>query len=316
MTKLNKKIKTALDESRILVLGTQILLGFQYRAFFENTFDSMTMPARYLLLAGLIVLLIAIALILLPGSYHRIVYRGQDATEVHTFATSVMDFALLPLMLALAGDVYLVTSRVWGTRGGLVPSVAIAMVASFLWYGLGGLSRWRHWDKDAGEKEERTKGGAMQKTEITDKVEQVLTEARVVLPGAQALLGFQFATMLMETFQKLPYSSQYVHAVSLLCIGISVILLMTPAAYHRIVERGEDTEHFHSVASWLVLTAMVFLPVGICGELYVVVRRLTDSNKIGLFSSALGLIFFYALWFGFTTYKKTRLSSLTKGQTG
>ena len=35
MTKLNEKIKAALDESRMLILGTQILLGFQFRGVFE-----------------------------------------------------------------------------------------------------------------------------------------------------------------------------------------------------------------------------------------------------------------------------------------
>jgi hypothetical protein len=148
----------------------------------------------------------------------------------------------------------------------------------------------------------------MKQTPIKDKVEQVLTEARVVLPGAQALLGFQLATVLMETFKSLPRLSQYVHALSLMSIGLTVILLMTPAAYHRIVERGENTDHFHRVASALLLAAMVFLPIGICGELYVVLRRLTDSERVAIGSASLSLLFFYGFWFGYTSYKRRRLS--------
>jgi hypothetical protein len=41
---------------------------------------------------------------------------------------------------------------------------------------------------------------------IKDKIQQVLTEIRVALPGAQALLGFQFTSLFMEAFQKLPGS--------------------------------------------------------------------------------------------------------------
>jgi hypothetical protein len=43
----------------------------------------------------------------------------------------------------------------------------------------------------------------------------MLTEARVVLPGVQALLGFQLISVISQSFEKLPTSSKLVHAVSL-----------------------------------------------------------------------------------------------------
>jgi hypothetical protein len=36
------------------------------------------------------------------------------------------------------------------------------------------------------------------------RIEQMLTEARVILPGAQALLGFQLAIVLTDTFESCP----------------------------------------------------------------------------------------------------------------
>jgi hypothetical protein len=268
----------------------------------------MALPSRYLLLAGLSLLLASVGLMMWPSAYHRIVRRGEDASDVHAFTTSVMDVALLPVVFVLAIDIHLVTSRVWGTFGGVAAGVSVGAVAFFFWYGLGLIARRWHWDAEARQK--RRKDNEMEDTPITDKVEQVLTEARVVLPGAQTLLGFQFATMLMETFQTLPSSSQHVHVASLICIGISVILLMTPAAYHRIVEHGENTEHFHSVASTFVLAAMMFLPLGICGELYVVIQRMIGRQDVAVGCALLGLVFFYSLWFGLTSYKRLRLGSL------
>jgi len=41
MTRLKDKIKLTLDESRMLVLGAQILLGFQFRSVFEAAFDRL-----------------------------------------------------------------------------------------------------------------------------------------------------------------------------------------------------------------------------------------------------------------------------------
>ena len=151
----------------------------------------------------------------------------------------------------------------------------------------------------------------MEDTPLEDKVEQVLTEARVLLPGVQALLGFQLATMLMDGFDKLPQSSKYIHLTSLLLMGLSVILLMTPAAYHRIVERGEETESFHRVASILLLIVMIPIPLGICGDLYVVLRKVTDSIPLSIGGSLLILAVFYGLWFGFTTYRRGQLGETT-----
>ena len=86
-------------------------------------------------------------------------------------------------------------------------------------------------------------------TPLHAKIEQMLTEARVVLPGAQALFGFQLAIVLTQSFEQLPSASRIVHAASLLLVAVAVVLLMTPAAYHRIVYAGEDTQDMHRVGS-------------------------------------------------------------------
>lgn len=126
----------------------------------------------------------------------------------------------------------------------------------------------------------------------------------MVLPGAQALLGFQFAALLVEGFEKLPQSSKYVHFASLSLIGLAIILMMTPAAYHRLVEQGEDTEHFHRFASRILLASMIPLALGITGDFFVVARKITESDGLSVGLSALALIIFYGLWFGFTLYRK------------
>jgi uncharacterized protein DUF6328 len=307
MAELNKKIKTALDESRMLVLGTQILLGFQYRVFFEKSFEQLSPTSQYLKLSALGILLLAIALIMWPGAYHRIVWRGNDSRDVHEFTSGVMDVALLPFVIALSIDFYVIGSRIMGTRTAIALGGFIGFVALALLYGLGGLSRLRRWDRELKSKKRRD--AEVPKTELHDKIDQVLTEARVVLPGAQALLGFELITILMEEFDKLPSSSRYVHLISLVLMGITVILLMAPAAYHRLVERGEDTEHFHKVASTLLLLAMIPLPVGICGDLFVVIRKVTESTLAGIIGAATALVSFYGLWFGFTAYRRSKVRS-------
>ena len=98
----------------------------------------------------------------------------------------------------------------------------------------------------------------------------MLTEARVILPGAQALLGFQLAIVLTETFEKLPSLPRLLHAVALLCVALSVTLLITPAALHRIVWAGENSEALLRKGGRITILALLPLALGMAADSYVV----------------------------------------------
>jgi hypothetical protein len=282
---LRSKVKNALDEARILVLGTQVLLGFQYRAFFEPAFDRLPRRNQDLKLVGLVLLLGVMGLLLLPAARHRLVERGEDTPALHRFTMNVTGVALVPFAAALGLDLF---DAGW-TRG---PRVAAALglatfaVAIAFWFGIALV--FGHRPPGADE------GGGMK---LEDKIVQVLTEARVVLPGAQALLGFQLAMTLMEGYERLPDSSKDLHLAATCAIALTVVFLMAPPAFHRIVEGGEDTERFHRFAGWMVLAAMITLPLGFAGELWIVVRKQTGSLAAAHAAAALALLFFYGLWF-------------------
>ncbi|HKQ50718.1 MAG TPA: DUF6328 family protein [Pyrinomonadaceae bacterium] len=308
MAQLKDKIQNALDEARMLVLGSQVLLGFQFRSFFEPGFQKLPPSSQYLKTAGLGLMLVALGLLLAPGAYHRIVERGEDSHGLHRFTTGLMDYALLPFAAALGIDVYVAFEQTLGRGVALAAGMAAGALALTFWYAWT-LKRQGEREPEIKEKQEMSqqeeeKDGSGAK--LKDKIKHVLTEARVVLPGAQALLGFQFVTTLMDAFEKLPLSSRYVHLVSLTMVALSVVLLMTPAAYHRIVERGEETEHFHDVAGRLLLAAMVPLALGVSGDFFVVVRKITESAASGVVAALVSLLFFYGLWFGLTIYRRGR----------
>jgi cbb3-type cytochrome oxidase subunit 3 len=306
MAKLKDRIKTALSESRMLILGAQVLLGFQYRAVFETGFDKLPFSSQYLKLCGLCLMLVAVGLLMSPGAFHRIVDEGEDTERVHRFTSNIMGLALMPFALGFSLDLYVATEKLMGRTAGIVAGAALGLLALFFWYGLEAIRRREREPKimekemDSKKKEQDDEEG----TKLKDKIDHALTEMRVVLPGAQALLGFQFASMLVEGFDKLPASSKYVHLASLMLIAITVVLLMTPAAYHRIVERGQETQHFHSFASRMLIAAMLPLALGMCGDFFVVIRKITNSTVAAITGAALMLLFFYGLWFGYTLYRR------------
>ena len=312
MADLKNKIQDALNEARILILGAQVLLGFQFRAPLEQGFDKLPPAAQQLKLGGLGLLMVTIGLLMLPAVYHRVVAEGEDTPGVHRFTSTVTAIALLPFALALAGDFFVAFAAEFGDTVGLVASALALATALGFWYGIEVQRRQAHglglWpssdtreDPQPGESKEADMG-----TKTETKISQVLTEARVVLPGAQALLGFQLAGMLTDGFDKLPSYAKYVHLGSLAAIGVAVVLLMAPAAYHRIVTEGEATEGVHRFASAMVLGAMVPLALGICGDVFVVVDKVTRNTPLSVGVAAAGLVFFYGLWFGLTLALKAR----------
>jgi len=87
-----------------------------------------------------------------------------------------------------------------------------------------------------------------------------------------------------------------------------MILLMTPAAFHRIAEHGEDTERFHAIANGFLLASMITLPLGICADVFIVFQKVTNSRWLSATASAAVLMFFYGLWFGFTAYRRAQIA--------
>ena len=297
---VRKKVRLSLDEARLLILGAQVLLGFQYRGFLETDFARLPPLSRGLWTAVLGLMVVVTLLIMWPSSFHQIVERGNLTVRLLNFTTSTMDLALFPFAIALGIDVYIVTQRLGDVRLAVATGVATALAALFFWYGVG------FWVRLSGKaKEDSMKSAHPHKgspTPLHEKIDTVLTECRVVIPGSQALLGFQFIAMLMDEFHRLPRTSQYAHLVGLLLIALSTIFLMAPAAYHRIVERGEDTERLWRYARSMLLAAMAALAAGLATEFFVVFRVVTDDARSSLILSAILFAVFALTWFGYTTY--------------
>src|SRR5215471_20529375 len=102
MAELKDKVQNVLDEARMLILGSQVLLGFEYRSVFEHGFESRPVSTRFIKLTALSLMLLVFGLLLAPGAYHQVAEMGEDTDKLHRYATKVMEIALLPFALALA----------------------------------------------------------------------------------------------------------------------------------------------------------------------------------------------------------------------
>jgi Family of unknown function (DUF6328) len=99
-----------------------------------------------------------------------------------------------------------------------------------------------------------------------------------------------------------------VHLITLLATALSTVFLMAPAAHHRIVEQGANTEAFHRLAGRYIIWSMAPLALGITGDFYVVMRKATRSVALAATSAAALLAASYGLWFSYTFYLRYQSS--------
>ena len=80
----------------------------------------------------------------------------------------------------------------------------------------------------------------------------------MVLPGIQALFGFQLIAVFNSRFaEDLSQVQQQWHLLAIALAAVAVALVMTPAAYHRQVEPQEVTASFLRISTRFLLSSMV-----------------------------------------------------------
>ena len=296
MPSLSDHLENALNEGRMLMLGGQVLLGFSYDICYEGGFERAPLRAQFAEIGAIALLTVALGWIVWPAAFHRIAAGGAPSEYLHLFITRVLDWALLPLGLSLGFALYAAAVGLHIPHS-WIAGVLAGVVTLAAWY-LGGVLPHRR------PRPTRDGPSDSKRPDLGDRIKKVLIECRMALPGAQAFLGFQFAIIFETAFEKLPRSSQLIHFATLLCTTGAIVLLIAPAAYHRLAEAGEDSEHFHTVASRLLIAALAFLPLGMCGDLFVTLRKVTGSDSLSIAVPSFLVIAFYTLWFGVSLWRR------------
>src|SRR5215213_8314756 len=86
MASLKDKVQKVLSENRTLVLGAQILLGFQYQAVFRPKFDDLPALGKTLEVVALALLLCTILCLIAPSSFHRISEAGESTRRQYAYS--------------------------------------------------------------------------------------------------------------------------------------------------------------------------------------------------------------------------------------
>jgi hypothetical protein len=145
------------------------------------------------------------------------------------------------------------------------------------------------------------------KESLEDELEQILEEARMVLPGLQALFGFQLIAVFNERFDHaLGPLGRDTHLCAAVLTACAIGLIMAPAAYHRQAERGRVSRYFANYASRLITVAMAPLALALSLEValvsFIILGSVPASSVIGT-----GLMLFLVwYWYVFPAYRRVQ----------
>ncbi|HVX64077.1 MAG TPA: DUF6328 family protein [Pirellulales bacterium] len=304
MTKLKVKMFFAYNETNILRLGAQLLLGIQLQETLGADFRKLPHHSQYLHAGATTVMLLGLGLLIAPSAYHRIVDKGAPSENLRTFTSRIISLAIVPFVLGLGVEFDIILTKVASTELGVISAVVVMAVGFALLYGwfLRGRANapamQAYKERSAmkeNDSEDRNAGASM-----NEKVMYALMETQMILPGVQVLIGFQGGAAMSEGFNDLPAVSKTVYVISLALLSLTMLLLMMPVSYHRYVEQGEATENFLEFTSRVLVWSMIPFGIGMCGNLFVVLFKVSGSLLIAASGSAAMSLTFYCLWFGYT----------------
>lgn len=141
---------------------------------------------------------------------------------------------------------------------------------------------------------------------LKDLIKFVLEESRVILPGVQALFGFQLIAVFNERFADLDSMTRYIHLVATFFTCISVALIMAPAAYHRQVEPETASHAFVTYASKLICAGLFPLILSMTLDSYVVTKVVTGDSLVASFAAVAPAILPLFLWYYIPQREKRR----------
>lgn len=148
------------------------------------------------------------------------------------------------------------------------------------------------------------------KLPLPEEVKVLEQEARMVLPGIQALFGFQLVAVFNTGFREgLTSTEQNLHLAALLLVALSTALVIAPAAYHRQAQH-HISEHFIKVGSRFLSWALAPLAIGTSLDIYIVSRYITGSQPVSAVIGILIFLVYAGVWFIYPRIRGKKLGEM------
>ncbi|HEY1574245.1 MAG TPA: DUF6328 family protein [Pseudonocardiaceae bacterium] len=125
---------------------------------------------------------------------------------------------------------------------------------------------------------------------------ELLQELRVVQAGVQILFAFLLSVAFTARFAQ---ASQFERATLVVTVGlttVSAVLLMAPAAWHRVYFREGRREDILRWGNRFALVGLAFLATAMSGAVLLVVHVVFGTTVAVVYASCAAVLF-YTVWF-------------------
>jgi hypothetical protein len=154
---------------------------------------------------------------------------------------------------------------------------------------------------------------ATERLSLEQAASHLLEECRTIVPGVQAVFGFQLIAVFNTGFgQRLSGGEQRLHLGAVALVIVAMGLVMGPAALHRQAEPRSVSERFLRVSSRLLMWSMVPLALGISLDVYLVAHVILADTGEAVALAGVLLVVLGTLWF--VLPRSRRLQRLAGGR--
>ena len=120
----------------------------------------------------------------------------------------------------------------------------------------------------------------------------------MLIPGVTAFLGFQLVAVFNNAFsQKLSHDEQLLHVAAMFLTLVALLMLLTPAAYHRQAESGWVSQGFVNLSSRLITGATPLFALGMTIDFYLLVRAVNEDTSVAVALALAILAVTLVLWY-------------------
>lgn len=134
---------------------------------------------------------------------------------------------------------------------------------------------------------------------LHDEMRDIIEETRVILPGIQALFGFQTIVVFNQRFAELPAFAKDCHLISLCMVVIAIALIVTPAVYYRYVGHDYLAPHMLGISTRMIRAALFCLAIGLSLDMFTVIYTAMSQIEISILGAVIAFLVLTLMWFVF-----------------
>jgi hypothetical protein len=151
------------------------------------------------------------------------------------------------------------------------------------------------------------RAGESRSQRINRELIELLNELRVALPGVQFLFAFLLVVPFQQRVEQTTEFQRDVYFATLLAAAVATVLLIAPAAQHRILFRAQDKENLLRRSNVSALAGLIVLAFAIASAILLVVDVLFDRTRAWAAAAAVAGVL-VTWWLAVPVVQRSRVS--------